>query len=60
MNETSIYRFPEKIKEIYTDHFPDENSLKYGNLPTKIDDALDSLFVEESDIIPKGGEEENE
>ena len=58
MNNNSVYQFPERVKNIYKKHFPEETDLTYTNLPFRIDEKLDGLFVEETDIIPGSGPNE--
>lgn len=40
MNEMLIYEFPERIKEIYQKHFPNDEDITYGNLLDKIDENI--------------------
>lgn len=40
MNEMLIYEFPERIKEIYQKHFPEDENITYGNLLDKIDENI--------------------
>lgn len=57
MNKILIYEFPEKAKEIYQKHFPEDKIVTYGNLLDKIDSNLFPLLINEEDEIPSSNEE---